>query len=235
MLILGLIIISIVILAAALYWLLVTTEGVFLGQRMVIRLYDYTAQRYDDIKQFDEDDERYFIVRPLQQELKDKAHPLILDVATGSGRVPYDLATNPDFECIIIGLDAAFEMLKQAADKISGLNQDMVAVHFIQQKADLLPFNDESFDAVTCLESLEFFPSDRAALIEMVRVLRPGGLLITSRRRGPTGYFFLSRYRSVQEFQNLMGEIKLVDIQTRLWETDYDLVTGRKPLDSSLV
>ena len=235
MLILGLIIISVAILAAVLYWLLVTTEGVFLGQRMVTRLYDYTAHRYDDIKQFDEDDERYFIVRPLQKELKHKAHPVILDVATGSGRVPFDLATNPGFEGTIFGLDAAFEMLRQAAAKISELDQDSVAVHLIQQRANRLPFSDDSFDAVTCLESLEFFSSDRAALIEMVRVLRPGGLLMTSRRRGPTGYLFLGRYRSVQDFENLMKEIDLEDIQIRLWEMDYDLVSGRKPLDNGMV
>ena len=235
MLILGLVIIFVVIVAAVLYWLLITTEGVFLGHRMVIRLYDYTAHRYDDIKQFDEDDERYYIVQPLQRELKDKAHPVVLDVATGSGRVPFDLATNASFEGTVIGLDAAFEMLRQAAAKITELNQDSVALHLVQQRADQLPFNDDSFDAVTCLESLEFFPSERAALIEMVRVLRPGGLLMTSRRRGPTGYFFFRRYRSVQDFENLMKDIELEDIQTRLWETDYDLVTGRKPFGNMMV
>ncbi len=35
------------------WWLLITTEGVYLGRRVVIWLYDVYARRYDRIKQYD--------------------------------------------------------------------------------------------------------------------------------------------------------------------------------------
>jgi SAM-dependent methyltransferase len=46
--------------------------------------------------------------------------------------------------------------------------------------AEALPFPDESFDCVTCVEVLEHIPADRRAqtLGEMQRVLRPGGRLV---------------------------------------------------------
>jgi SAM-dependent methyltransferase len=43
-----------------------------------------------------------------------------------------------------------------------------------------LPFGDQTFDTVICLEVLEYVPSPEAALAEMSRVLRKGGGLILS-------------------------------------------------------
>jgi SAM-dependent methyltransferase len=45
---------------------------------------------------------------------------------------------------------------------------------------DAIPFPDESFDCVTCIEVLEHIPAERrgASLREMHRVLRPGGCLV---------------------------------------------------------
>ena len=209
---------------ALLYWLFVTTEGAFLGRRVVVWLYDKTAHRYDQIKEFDPDDERYFISIPLIRALKETDKPIILDIATGSGRVPFNLASEQGFDGLVIGLDPAKKMLEQANRKL-GFSR----VFLVQGTADPLPFTSGLIDAVTCLESLEFFPSARQALIEMFRVMKPGAFLMTSRRRGFIGRLFLGRYQNVSEFEALLAEVGFDKIKTQLWELDYDMVTARKP------
>ncbi|MCI0397912.1 MAG: class I SAM-dependent methyltransferase [Chloroflexi bacterium] len=221
-----LIVLSGVVLAGGLlYWLLVTTEGVYLGRRVVVWLYDMTAHKYDAIKEFDLENERFTVGRPLLRALAGRPEPLVLDVATGTGRAPLILAQEPWFSGFVVGLDASGRMLAQAAAKLAPYCR---RVALVQQTAECLPFPAGTFDAVTCLEALEFFPSDSAALREMVRVLRPGGFLMTSRRKGWEGWAFVGRYRPAADFEELLRSLGLVKVQSHLWELNYDMVMARR-------
>lgn len=211
---------------AVVYWLLVTTEGVFLGRRMVVWLYDVTASRYDAIKQYDPREEELLVVGPVIRAIGARRQPRLLDVATGTGRVPLAIGDALD-EATIVGLDDSARMLAIAADKLAAHRE---RVPLLRSPAVPLPFAAGSFDVVTCLEALEFFPSDEAALREMVRVLRPGGTLLTTRRSGWEGRMFLTRYRSEPALRALLAELGLETVRTYLWEVNYDLVTARKPL-----
>jgi len=212
-----------------LYWLLVMTEGVYLGRRVVVWLYDLTANKYDGIKQFDVDHERATISIPLSRTLAGLQKPLVLDVATGTGRVPVLLMQEAGFAGHVVGLDAAGKMLAIASSKLGALPvENGYRAAFIQQTAVPLPFPSNIFDAVTCLEALEFFPSDEAALSEMVRVLRPGGVLMTTRRKGYEARMFVDRYRSVESFEALLRDTGLASVKTDIWQINYDLVTARK-------
>ena len=218
------------VLAALLYWLLIATEGVFLGRRMVIWLYDITAHRYDGIKEFDPDAEQFFLIRPLLVRLRQVPNPLVLDVATGTGRLPYFLLESPTFNGRVVGLDASAKMLRLAWGKLRPYAH---RASLVQQVADQLPFPNNQFDLITCLEALEFFPSDTAALQEMVRVLKPGGTLLVTRRKGREGKAFLGRYRDVPRFEAHLRQLGLEEVHTNPWQTDYDQVFGRKPEESA--
>lgn len=211
---------------SVLYWLLITTEGVYLGRRVVVWLYDLTAKEYDELKAYDPRDERLLVARPVLRAVRGLPEPVILDVATGTGRVPLDLVREPSFRGRVVGLDDSRKMLAVAEKKLAPF-ADRVAL--LRHPAAPLPFPDEHFDAVTCLEALEFFPSDRAALREMVRVLRPGGTLFITRRCGWEGKAFLHRYRSQADMEALLEELGLAEIEFHVWEINYNLVTARKP------
>ncbi len=223
---------ALVALGWLIHWLFIRTEGVFLGRRIVVWLYDLTAGRYDGIKQFDADTESAFITWPLRRRLKRFPAPLVLDVATGTGRLPYFLLQEPEFNGRVIGLDASAGMLTQAQVKLAPFG-DRAAL--VRQSALDLPFGDAAFAAVTCLEALEFLPDDAAALREMARVLRPGGVLLVSRRQGPDAPWFLGHTRDRDEFEALLADIGLTDIRTQPWQVEYELVWAARPeLASSL-
>lgn len=218
-------IVTLALTALLLYWLLVTTEGVYLGRRVVIWLYDLTAARYDEIKEYDDGDERLLVTRPLLQAVQGIDHPLVLDVATGTGRVPYDLLQSPLFTGAFVALDDSQRMLDIARHKLAPYKG---RVTLLQHPAVPLPFPEARFDAVTCLEALEFFPSDEAAIREMARVLRRGCFLFVTRRRGWEGKLFLHRYRSREKMQELLERAGLTEVRFHPWQVNYDLVTALK-------
>jgi 2-polyprenyl-3-methyl-5-hydroxy-6-metoxy-1,4-benzoquinol methylase len=83
------------------------------------------------------------------------------------------------------------------------------ALEFEAGDVTRLPFEDASFDVVTCFETVEHVSAQRDAVAELARVLRPGGLLlISSPNRGvyPPGNPFHERELTAAEFEALLKE-----------------------------
>lgn len=95
----------------------------------------------------------------------------ILEIASGSGGPALYLARK--FKCRITGIDINEEGIKTA-------NQQALAVEMRNarfQLADVnqeLPFDDESFDAVMCLDSMNHFRDRLGSFKEWYRVLKLG-------------------------------------------------------------
>lgn len=94
----------------------------------------------------------------------------VLDVACGTGVLAQAAASCVGDGGAVAGLDADPGMLAVAA----GLAP---AIEWRQGLAELLPYPDQSFDAVICQFGLMFFSDRQQALREMLRVLAPGGRL----------------------------------------------------------
>lgn len=234
---LGLVALAAVVLGVAAlgWWLVVTTEGVYLGRRVVVWLYDVYAARYDRIKSFDSFWEAATLAEPISEALQNVDQPLMLDVATGTGRLPQTLLADPDFAAYMVGLDYSRRMLTGAARNVAAMSAGTARrVTFIHQDALHLPFPDGTFDAVFCLEALEFLPNIDAALAEMVRVARPGALfLLTNRRK----IFMPGKVRPGAAFaERLRSRFGLEDVTISPWQVDYELVWAFKPglLDPAL-
>jgi SAM-dependent methyltransferase len=217
---------ALVLIAALAYWELVIAEGVHLGPHVVARLYDLVARRYNTIKQFDAAYEEWFLGEPLALALAHVPQPLVLDVATGTARLPITLLGQASFHGRVIGLDSSRAMLAQAA-RDTRSNRDRLTL--IWHGVSRLPFEDGAFDAVSCMEALEFFPDTRRAVQEIIRVLRPGGVLLTTNRVGVWAGFLPGHTQSRPAFEALLASQGLASINTQTWQVEYDLVWAIKP------
>lgn len=97
----------------------------------------------------------------------------MLDVGCGTGTLATMLAAC-DLPVDITGLDYSWHMAQVAESKRTNLNSQW-PVHFISGDAEHLPFEDNTFDLVTCLNSFHHYPHQQKAVAQFNRVLRPGG------------------------------------------------------------
>lgn len=211
--------------AFLIWWLIFETEGAYLGRRVVVALYDLYAARYDSIKQFDESADITLISQPLLDRIAPVNDPLMLDVATGTARLPLIMARNARFQGHVIGLDASRRMLAKAREKVAA-GRFEAYISLLHHDAGELPFADGSFDVVTCLEALEFMPRPAVALAEMIRALRPGGLLLTTIRIDTR--WMPGRTWSEERMRTELEALGMRDIKVMIWQEDYSQVWALK-------
>jgi SAM-dependent methyltransferase len=103
----------------------------------------------------------------------------VLDAGAGFGRHAFELARQGHR---VVALDRASAEVRQTSATFSAMEAageiapDRPGA-VVQGDATRLPFADGAFDAVVASEVLEHVPDDVGALAELVRVLRPGGVL----------------------------------------------------------
>jgi len=204
-------------------WELWICEGAHLGRRAVVFMYDLTARRYERIKQFDPAWERQYLGEPFARTMARLGGARVLDVGGGTGRLARAMLPSDVFEGEIFNLDASRRLLHFGRELV-----DSEHVHWLQSWAVPLPFERDAFDAVSCLEVLEFTPKPRLVLRELVRVLRPGGWLLTTNRIGWRGALIFGRSFGTETFADMLAEAGLTEIEIHPWQVEYDLVRARK-------
>jgi SAM-dependent methyltransferase len=93
--------------------------------------------------------------------------PRVLDAGCGSGRMLDELAHYGR----VCGVDLSSEAVAAARSR---------GHEVVRAAIEAMPFGDATFDLVSCLDVIEHTPDDRATLAELLRVTRPGGLLIAT-------------------------------------------------------
>ncbi|GAB4449541.1 MAG: hypothetical protein Kow0031_31990 [Anaerolineae bacterium] len=215
-----------------LYWQLIIAEGAYFGAKLVTLLYDWTAEKYNDIKEFDDGDEDFCLGRPLMARLYGRPDTTIVDVATGTGRVARVMLRQPNFEGRVFGVDRAARMLA-VARRDTAQYGDRVAL--VQADAMALPFKSNSAPVVTCLEALEFTPSPRRSLAELVRVLQPAddatparGWLLTTNRIGWEARLMPGKTWRRPQLEAVLQSLSLTRVEILPWQEIYDQVWAQK-------
>lgn len=143
------------------------------------------ARRYDAVSKSWERTARRFQLDAAYQEplltsqvatgltqVGPQARTLDCGVGNGSLSIALDsiLANPAEYH----GIDTSAEMLVQAS---SMMQHAGLRAHLKQADVLSLPYDDQSFDVVMAAHVIEHLPDPQRALKEMIRVLKPGGMV----------------------------------------------------------
>jgi demethylmenaquinone methyltransferase / 2-methoxy-6-polyprenyl-1,4-benzoquinol methylase len=130
-----------------------------------------TYDRYARLLSFGQDPRwRRFLVSRVEIGPGESA----LDVETGTAAVAIELARRTG--CSVIGVDQSPEMLAAGRARVeqAGLGD---RIRLVEGRAEALPFEDRSFDALTFTYIYRYVEDVGATLRELARVVRPGGTM----------------------------------------------------------
>ena len=126
----------------------------------MIKYYDSISKGYEELYGA----EQLNKARIILDNIKPRKNQTLLDIGCGSGSF-LELC-----ECIKIGIDPSFKLLKKAKSFV------------VQGKAESLPFKDKSFDFVVSITSMHNFENIDKAIQEISRVAK-GKVLISLLRK----------------------------------------------------
>jgi ubiquinone/menaquinone biosynthesis C-methylase UbiE len=133
----------------------------------------------------------------LLELVKPQPHWQVLDVGAGAGHTAMAFAPQVAH---VIATDITTEMLDKTAELAAG--RSLANLETRVADAEALPFDDASFDLVTCRLAFHHFTEPRQALSEFARVLKPGGVVgftdnITVPDKQAAGYY--NAYEKVRD------------------------------------
>jgi demethylmenaquinone methyltransferase/2-methoxy-6-polyprenyl-1,4-benzoquinol methylase len=145
----------------------------------------------------------------------------ILDIGCGVGKLGAALTSLGRSKGNLVGTDFHGKLLEEVRTGYAGL---------VEADVHRLPFKDGAFAAAITTNALHHFPEPTVAMVEIARVLQPGGTLVTydprfitplemlkkALRKNDTAFTKDHKAFRVEEYRELLGSSGLVvsDVQT---------------------
>jgi demethylmenaquinone methyltransferase/2-methoxy-6-polyprenyl-1,4-benzoquinol methylase len=125
-------------------------------------------------------------------DIVSKTHPnSILDIATGTGDLAINLAKTKASK--IVGLDISNGMLEVGRKKILKKQLDNT-IEMVLGDSENLPFQNNTFDALTVAVGVRNFENLEKGLSEILRGLKPNGVFVILETSVPTKFPFKQGY-----------------------------------------
>ena len=144
-------------------------------KQFVQKMFNDISHKYDFLNHFLSLGLDIYWRKKLIQFLEIKETHLLLDVATGTGDLIFEILKK--YPIKIVGLDYAYKMVQIAKQKSEskGFSEN---TYFIQGDGENLPFKNNTFDNLTISFGFRNIGHYNKALKEFCRVLKPEGQLI---------------------------------------------------------
>jgi SAM-dependent methyltransferase len=131
----------------------------------------------------------------------------VLDVGAGVGHWGTLLASVLSPDASILGIEREPEWVQEAARRAARLGL-ADRCRYEQGNAESLPFDDASFDLVTCQTVLIHVAEPRAVIREMLRVTRPGGHVLAAEPNNVASFLVASSVTADAEIDQLVDVIR---------------------------
>lgn len=199
------------------------------------------AQLYDTIAGFYDTGERFMgalfyggehVHRQFLKDLDIRAGDVVLETSIGTGLNLRYLPRTASF----IGVDISLGMLRACQENLRrwGLSADL-----LHANAEALPLAGDSCDVVFHVGGINFFSDKRQAILEMIRVAKPGSRILiadetekhakTYEKNPLTRAHFKNRTEPVAPITDLVPP-GMVDLRLEtVWKGRFYVVTFRKP------
>ncbi len=156
-------------------------------------IFNSIAAKYDLMNFFMSFGIHYLWCKQLLKLIDIPKNGVILDACCGTGFITQQLARRTEPQIKIIGLDFSEAMLGIAKSRLNNyIATDKIEL--IQANARAIPFPDHRFDCVTIAYGLRNSTDPKALLKEIMRVIKPGGRVISLELVNPSSMFLKSLY-----------------------------------------
>ena len=160
-------------------------------KEQITKMFDNISEEYDGLNRvisFGIDIKWRKKVVKLVANQKPKS---VLDIATGTGDLAINLTQTAAHK--IIGLDISEGMLDVGRKKINAKKLNNT-IEMVVGDSENLPFDDNSFDAITVAFGVRNFEHLDVGLREILRVLKPNGIFVVLETSVPTKFPFRQGY-----------------------------------------
>ena len=164
-----------------------------LGKKeQVAKMFDTISSKYDNLNRVISFGVDVKWRKKILKMVAEKNPASILDIATGTGDMAILLSqTNADK---IIGLDISAGMLEVGKQKIAQKNLSH-KIEMVLGDSEKIPFEDNSFDAITVGFGIRNFEDLEKGLSEILRVLKPNGIFVILETSVPEKFPFKQGYK----------------------------------------
>lgn len=176
--------------------------------RRVQGVFDAVVDRYDCMNEIMSLGSQRLLKRMAVEMARLRPGKRVLDLAGGTGdmaalAVRRMAAAGGDGRVVLADINRP--MLRSGRDRL--LDRGCAGVDFTQADAAMLPFAEDAFDAVLVAFGLRNFADKPAALGEMLRVLRPGGVAVVLEFSTVQNRFLASAFAAFQASWPAIGRV----------------------------
>ncbi|MDX1358109.1 MAG: class I SAM-dependent methyltransferase [Clostridia bacterium] len=167
--------------------------------------------------------------RLITEEISCRKNSTILDIGCGGGGLIKFLSMKTSGK--VTGIDYSANMVNAAIKKnAKGIKKGQISI--IRASVSELPFDKNSFDTITAFETIHFWPSIPDDLIEIKRVLKPGGSLHIMNKvpDEKSKWYDFVKFKNPDECRDTLSTAGYVNIEisTKL-KKSWMYATGIKP------